>query len=53
MIPGLPISHARLTEDAAGPNRRMVPVRRLDTLVAARPGLARPFLLKLMWMAPS
>jgi FkbM family methyltransferase len=45
--PGQPITHARLTEKSSGENLRKVQVRTLDTIVAERPYLKKPFLVKL------
>lgn len=44
---GKPITHANLTGATTGDNLRKVPVRRLDTLLAERPGFAKPWLLKI------
>ena len=46
VIPGRPISHARLTDKTTGATLRQVPVRRLDTLLPEH-GVPRPFLLKI------
>lgn len=45
--PGQPITHARLTEKTDGANLREVEVKTLNTIISERPGLQRPFLLKL------
>lgn len=46
VIPGRPISHARLTDKTSGATIRKVPVRRLDTLLPEH-AVPRPFLLKI------
>lgn len=46
VIPGRPISHARLTDKALSENVREVPVRTLDSLMQEYP-LPKPYLLKI------
>lgn len=46
VIPGQAISHARLTGKSQGANLRVVPVRKLDTLLREYP-LPGPYLLKI------
>lgn len=45
VITGKPITHARLTNKANGPNIREVTVRRIDTIIAEH-DLPKPYLLK-------
>jgi FkbM family methyltransferase len=47
-VPGREITHARLTgTPGAGTASRTIQVRKLDTIVAERPDLAQPFLIKI------
>jgi FkbM family methyltransferase len=46
VVPGKPISHARLTKDVSGENLRNVAVRTLDSILETR-SLPPPYLLKI------
>jgi FkbM family methyltransferase len=46
VVPGRPISHARLTEKTSGATVRQVPVRTLDSLLPEH-GVPAPYLLKI------